>query len=89
MRQREVTQLLDVAPTVLGMAGVDIPASMQGTDLSGCLDGGRCDTPGIAYSEAVLEMVSVTDGTFRLTVEGGSASFATFFARLRSTRCSL
>jgi len=74
VRQREVTQLLDVAPTVLGMAGVDVPPTMQGTDLSGCLDGGACNTPGIAYSEAVLEMVSVTDGTFRLTVEGAPAA---------------
>ena len=84
VRQREVTQLLDVAPTVLGMAGVDIPASMQGTDLSGCLDGGRCHTPGIAYSEAVLEMVSVTDGTFRLTVEGAPAASEGIDTRLRA-----
>jgi len=74
VRQREVTQLLDVAPTVLGLAGVDVPETMQGTDLSGCLDGGRCGTPGTAYSEAVLEMVSVTDGTFRLTVTGAPAT---------------
>ncbi len=73
VRQSEVTQLLDVAPTILGLAGEDVPASMQGTDLTGCLDGGDCNTPGTAYSEAVLEMVSVTDGVMRLTVTGAPA----------------
>ena len=83
VRQREVTRLLDVAPTILGLAGIDAPATMQGTDLTGCLDGGACNTPGTAYSEAVLDMVSVTDGTFRLTVQGAAAHTEAMDARIR------
>ena len=83
VRQREVTRLLDVAPTILGLAGIDPPPTMQGTDLTGCLDGGKCGTPGTAYSEAVLEQVSVTDGTFRLTVEGAAVHTKAMDARIQ------
>lgn len=82
VRQREVTRLLDVAPTVLGLAGVEAPPTMQGVDLTGCLDGGACGTPGTAYSEGVLEKVSVTDGTLRLTVTGAPAGSAAMGARI-------
>jgi len=82
VRQREVTRLLDVAPTILGLAGIQPPESMQGVDLTGCLDGGTCGTPGTAYSEGVLEQISVTDGTFRLTVTGAPAHTAAMDARI-------
>ena len=55
---------------------------MQGVDLSGCLDGGACNTPGTAYSEAVLEMVSVTDGVMRMTVSGAPAHTHAMTARI-------
>lgn len=84
VRQREVTRLLDVAPTVLSLAGVDPPPTMQGTNLAPCLDGGPCNTPGTAYSEAILNQVSVTDGALRLTVSGAPAESDGMTARLES-----
>ena len=83
VRQREVTRLLDVSPTILGLAGVGAPDSMQGVDLTPCLDGGDCNTPGTAYSEAVLEMTSVTDGVMRLTVTGAPAHTQAMTTRIK------
>lgn len=61
------TSLIDVAPTVLSLADLQIPDSMAGRDLSGCLSG-DCPSGGYAISEAVLDMVSITDGQHRLVV---------------------
>jgi len=33
---------VDMMPTVLGLMGLDIPAEVEGTDLSGCALGGQC-----------------------------------------------
>ncbi len=84
VRQKEVTRLLDVAPTILGLADVEAPATLQGVNLQHCLDGGRCNTPGTAVSEAVLETISVTDGVLRLTVEGAPAHSEAMDRRLDS-----
>ncbi len=69
-RVKDLAQLLDVAPTVLGLAGVAVPDSMEGLSLQGCIVGEGCTTSGVAVSEAVDQLVSATDGRFRLTVDG-------------------
>jgi choline-sulfatase len=69
---------LDIAPTILALAGVSRPEGMEGRDLSACLTG-NCDAEP-AYSEGVLDMVSVTDGRWRLLVEGAPAADASMDA---------
>jgi arylsulfatase len=63
---------LDVAPTVLALAGVARPGGMEGRDLGPCLRGACEGAP--AYSDGVLDMVSATDGRWRLVVEGAPAA---------------
>jgi arylsulfatase A-like enzyme len=63
---------LDIAPTLLALSGVARPDGMEGTDLSPCLEGDCAGS--IAYSEGVLDMVSVTDGRWRLLVDGAPAA---------------
>lgn len=65
-----LVRLLDVAPTVLGQAGVAVPESFEGQDLSACLTAASCETPSVAVSEAVDKLVSVTDGRYRLEIDG-------------------
>ena len=79
----EVAALLDVAPTLLSWAGVPAPPAMAGRDLLACAREGDCPAGGAAASEGVLEMVSVTDGERRLTVQGAPASSAAMDALLR------
>ena len=66
--------LVDVAPTLLSMAGLAVPASMEGEDLSSCALGQACPSPGYAISEAALDIVSITDGQRRLLITDGEES---------------
>lgn len=83
-RVREVVELIDVAPTLLGLQGLPIPETMTGVDRSACLRGGGCGGgPGVARSEAKNEQVSATDGFFRMTVSGAPAGSPAMAARVR------
>jgi arylsulfatase A-like enzyme len=73
-RVDDVVELLDLAPTVLDLAGASIPDTFQGTSLVPCLESGRCPVDGVAYSEGILHHVSATDGIRRLTVNGFPAA---------------
>ena len=73
-RVDDVVELLDVAPTVLELAGATVPDTFRGTSLVPCLERGRCPVDGVAYSEGILHHVSATDGIRRLTVEGYPAT---------------
>ncbi len=66
----DVVRLLDVAPTLLELEGVPVPAGMRGRSLAPCLDGGSCGPAKVAVSEAVFGEISATDGTLRLSLEG-------------------
>lgn len=61
--------LIDVAPTLLEMAGGATPASMEGRSLTPCF-GGECAQSKLPYSEDAIKEVSVTDGRHRLVVQG-------------------
>jgi arylsulfatase A-like enzyme len=83
-RVDDVVELLDVAPTILDLAGADIPETFQGTSLFPCLERGRCPTDGIAYSEGIMRQVSMTDGIRRLTLNGYPAASADVDTELRT-----
>ena len=83
-RVREVVELVDVAPTLLGLQGLPIPETMTGVDRSACLRGGGCGGGrGVARSEAKNEQVSATDGFFRMTASGAPAGSPAMAARVR------
>ncbi len=61
--------LLDVAPTLLDLAGATAAATMEGRSLVPCF-GGACPVGATPYSESAIKEVSVTDGVHRLVVQG-------------------
>ncbi len=60
-------QLVDVAPTLLGLLDVPPPGSMRGADLRALIDG-RIERGGPAFS-AVMRKRMVVDGGFKLIAE--------------------
>lgn len=61
--------LIDVAPTLLAIAGGAPAAGMEGRSLVGCF-GGACPAGALPYSESAIREASVTDGVHRLVVAG-------------------
>lgn len=61
--------LLDLAPTLLELAGARAAPTMAGRSLVPCFDG-PCPPGNLPYSENVLREASVTDGQSRLVVQG-------------------
>lgn len=47
----ELVQTIDIAPTMLTYAGVDIPKGMQGKDISGIIDGTKKEVRQYLYTE--------------------------------------
>lgn len=65
--------LTDLTPTLLGAVGAPIPAGLDGEDVLPCVRG-PCSVGHLPYSEGALEMVSITDGRYRLLVDGVAAA---------------
>lgn len=61
--------LLDLAPTLLEIAGAQAAPSMAGRSLVSCFTG-ACPAGNLPYSEDALKEASVTDGAWRLVVKG-------------------
>ncbi len=57
---------VDVAPTLLGLAGVDVPGDMHGRDLSRVLMSGKGERPESIYAEGRLD----TADEWRMMVRG-------------------
>ncbi|MDO8682046.1 MAG: sulfatase-like hydrolase/transferase [Armatimonadota bacterium] len=55
----QVASLVDVAPTLLGLAGVDCPNGVQGTDLSSVVNG---EAESVGPNAAFIETTSLTAG---------------------------
>lgn len=51
-RVSRIVELVDIAPTVLDMLGLDIPRSYQGVSLLPTMDGDKIDKPHVAYTES-------------------------------------
>lgn len=73
----QATQLLDIFPTVLRLAGVQVPAYARGYDLSPFLHGASADPsrpPYVAMQNAdedlSLNWAAVTDGRYKYIVHG-------------------
>jgi arylsulfatase A-like enzyme/Tfp pilus assembly protein PilF len=70
----EVTGLVDVLPTVCEMAGLPIPAEVQGRSLAQALAGRRRTEPALVYSETFYprlhygwsDLMCVQDGRYKL-----------------------
>lgn len=56
--------LLDVTPTLLGLAGIPAPKIMRGQSLIPCFSG-ACATPSLLYSEDALGEISVVEDGWR------------------------
>jgi len=71
-RVGDTTSMLDLAPTILGLVGVQVPCPMQGRDLTHvaqarlALFGGR----------PPRSQIGITDGSFKVIVEAGSPTMA-------------
>lgn len=75
--------LLDVAPTLLEMAGASRRSTMSGRSLVACLTG-TCEDTEMPYSEGAMGDASVTDGRYRLVVSGITPSDPDFDVALRT-----
>ncbi|MFZ5480221.1 MAG: sulfatase [Myxococcota bacterium] len=74
--------LLDVAPTLLELAGASPAPQMEGRSLVPCFSG-ACPEGRMPYAEGAGGEASVTDGAWRLVTRGVSPSDPAFDAALR------
>ena len=72
-RHDEPVSQIDLAPTLLGLAGLEVPASWQGRDLSDALRGGRWDDAPLllhtlhsAPKDGLSDEVAVVWGAYKL-----------------------
>ena len=75
--------LLDVAPTLLALAGAPVAPGMEGRSLVECF-AGACSQGRLPYSEDAIREASVTDGVHRLVVEGLFPTQPTFDEAVRT-----
>ena len=76
----ELTQAIDVVPTLLSAAGATMPAGLNGRDLLS-----DAQAPAVVFQEGVLDMIAARSPTHRLLFQGVPLTFPYFDLALRTT----
>lgn len=72
-RSHELVGLMDVMPTLLDVAGADLPAGTQGRSLVPLMEGGPWEPRPAMFTEGALRMITARSSDARLTFYGAAA----------------